>query len=109
MTACDFFVLPSLFETFGLVAAKALALGNPFIATRCGGPEDIVKNEDGILVEAGNIEGMAKALGDIVAQRTRFNSKTIRASCKSRFSETNISQQYVGHYDQILNSNSPNS
>jgi glycosyltransferase involved in cell wall biosynthesis len=41
------FVLPSLQEGFGLVAAEALAAGLPVITTPCGGPEDLVRSSGG--------------------------------------------------------------
>jgi glycosyltransferase involved in cell wall biosynthesis len=41
------FVLPSLQEGFGLVAAEALASGLPVITTPCSGPEDLVRSSGG--------------------------------------------------------------
>lgn len=46
---CDCFVLPSAGETFGVVYVEAMAAGLPVIATRCGGPEDFVNEDNGIL------------------------------------------------------------
>ena len=36
-------------ETFGLSACEALSCGTPVIASRCGGPEDIVTDDVGLL------------------------------------------------------------
>jgi glycosyltransferase involved in cell wall biosynthesis len=44
-------VLPSQYETFGVVEAEALSVGVPVIATRCGDPEYIIQQGDGVLVE----------------------------------------------------------
>lgn len=51
-TNCLFFVMPSLYEPFGLVAVEAMACGSAVIATRVGGTSDfITHNKEGILIE----------------------------------------------------------
>ena len=42
----NLFVLPSRYETFGMVLIEAMASGIPVVATRCGGPNDIVTDKD---------------------------------------------------------------
>ena len=54
MMKSDCFVLSSNFETFGVVLIEALACGLPLIATKCGGPEDIVNRQNGILINVEN-------------------------------------------------------
>ena len=39
----DLLVLPSLCEPFGLAVVEAMMLGTPVIATRCGGPPEILR------------------------------------------------------------------
>ncbi|MBC7952355.1 MAG: glycosyltransferase family 4 protein [Rhodospirillaceae bacterium] len=47
----DVFVIPSSQEGFGIVGIEAMACGVPVISTRCGGPEDYVRDgETGFLV-----------------------------------------------------------
>jgi glycosyltransferase involved in cell wall biosynthesis len=62
-SAFDVFVLPSANEGTPVTAIEALASGVPVVATRVGGVPDVVRDgEDGLLVEAGNVEQLATAL-----------------------------------------------
>lgn len=86
MQKCDVFVLSSLWETFGVVVGEAMACGKPVISTRCGGPEFIVTDENGVLVDVGSAEALAEAMADFLDGRHSFDSQTVRASVVNRFS-----------------------
>ncbi|MFI5219896.1 MAG: glycosyltransferase, partial [Bacteroidia bacterium] len=47
---CDFLIMNSRFETFSSICAEAMSCGKPVIATRCGGPEEFVIPETGMLI-----------------------------------------------------------
>lgn len=50
--SADIFVLPSLFESFGISLVEAQAAGKPVIGTRTGGvPEALIENKTGLLVD----------------------------------------------------------
>jgi L-malate glycosyltransferase len=54
-------------ESFSLTCLEAAWQGRAVIATRCGGPEEIVENgETGLLVDVGNIDQMARALAELL-------------------------------------------
>ncbi|MGD8281590.1 MAG: glycosyltransferase, partial [Gemmatimonadota bacterium] len=75
----DGFVLPSLSEGFPNTLVEAMATGLPCVATRvCGIPEIIEHGRTGLLVEAGDGEGLAAALKNLVAD------PTLRASLGSQ-------------------------
>ena len=64
----SFLVLPSLFESFGLVIVEALKSGIPIVAFNgLYGPKEIIKNmKNGLLVERGNSEKLAEAMGTLI-------------------------------------------
>jgi len=67
-SAFDAFVLPSANEGTPVTAIEALAAGRPVVATRVGGVPDVVRDgEDGFLVEAGDVEGLAERLAALAA------------------------------------------
>jgi glycosyltransferase involved in cell wall biosynthesis len=100
----DALVLPSHFETFGVVVVEALALGKPVIVTRCGGPESIVCAQDGVIVPTGDIEAMACEMKKMRKNSDNYDSHSIRQSCISRFSEEAVSGRLVAEYQNILDS-----
>lgn len=62
LPAADMFVLPSMYETFSLVAFEAAACGLPIVATRVHGIVDLLANGDaGILIDR-NTESAGAAL-----------------------------------------------
>lgn len=72
MAWADGFLLPSLSEGISNSALEAMAAGVPLVATRCGGmAEAIVYPDDGILVDIGDVEAMASALGTLCSPTRR--------------------------------------
>ena len=92
-------VLPSRAESFGAVLVEALASGTPVVATRCGGPEDIVDPTVGELVPAGDARALAAALDSVL--RRSFDPAELRASALERFSWHSIVDRVVSCYEAV--------
>jgi glycosyltransferase involved in cell wall biosynthesis len=60
--SADLFVLPSRSEGFSLAMLEAMAYGLPVIATRVGAAPDVIREHNGILVEAKDIWALAEAI-----------------------------------------------
>ena len=61
--ACDIFVLPSRYDSFGIVYLEAWRCGKPVIGAKVGAiPEVIEEDRDGLLVEFGDVEQLTSKM-----------------------------------------------
>ena len=102
MANADAFVLSSRHETFGVVVIEALALGKPVIATRCGGPESILRKEDGILIPVDDINALAAAMRQLLENPTDYDSAEIREACRERYSEAAVATRLKQVYEEVV-------
>ena len=100
---CDCFVLPSAIETFGVAYIEAMAAGLPVIATRCGGPENFVTEENGLLVDVNDIESLKGAMLSMYLSREKYDRATIAANITERFSASTVATRLLNVYSKVLN------
>jgi glycosyltransferase involved in cell wall biosynthesis len=102
----DMFVLASRYETFGIVIIEAMASGIPVIATKCGGPQEIVTPSTGILVENENIGELTAAITYISENRSLYKAEVIRRYVKDNFGKQVFVKQISKLYNEIITINS---
>lgn len=85
MRRANAFLLASDSETFGVVVAEAMSCGLPVISTRSGGPDHIIEPGTGLLVEPGDVDGFADAIGRLMRKSGIVNGAAARASIVRRF------------------------
>lgn len=68
LNGIDIFLLPSKSEGFSIACVEAMACELPIVATRCGGPEEILEHEvTGLLVAPSQPLEIAAALTSLIA------------------------------------------
>lgn len=102
MRESSLLVLPSRSETFGAVLIEAMACGTPVLATRCGGPEEIVNDEVGRLVPKEDVAALAKAILEMTSERNRYDSGLLRRYAVENFSWEKIADRTVDLYQRAL-------
>lgn len=71
----DVLVLPSRFETFGLVLAEGMAMGKPAIAFDVGGTSEVIKDgETGFLVEKNNTQELYEKIKQLDEDRVLLST-----------------------------------
>jgi len=94
MQRSSVFVLPSRFESFGVVLIEALSTACPVIATRSGGPESIVNDRNGFLVSVENEEELAEAMGRIYLSYENFNPEIMRNEAVDKYGSEYVCEKY---------------
>jgi glycosyltransferase involved in cell wall biosynthesis len=95
-------VLPSRAESFGMVLVEALACGIPVVATRCGGPEDIVAEEVGILVPPEDPAALAAGIAQVLDRRSQYDPAKLRAYALERFGLESVGKRLQALYAEAL-------
>ncbi|MFV5350671.1 glycosyltransferase [Acinetobacter baumannii] len=99
------FVVSSRYETFGVVAIEALAQGKPVVSTRCGGPESIINDEVGILVENDSVSALAKGILHVCTHLDCYDENVLKKYCLNSFSEKAVINKLTKIYNEYRNLN----
>ena len=104
MAEADLLVLPSLAETFGVVVVEALSAGLPVVATRCGGPEETITPEVGVLVEPANSAALAAGISDMLGRLETFKEADLRLFAETHYGQASVAAKLANLYRQVVSS-----
>jgi len=95
----DLFVLPSLYEAFGLVYIEAMCFGIPVVTTINGGSTDIINEKTGILVPPGDPVRLSDAI--ITALKKKWDREAIKKEAE-KYAWDGIVLKYESLYKQCI-------
>lgn len=102
MSECDVFVLPSRYETFGVVYAEAMSCGKPVIGTKTGGPDSFVTDDCGKLIDVENAQQLEEAMCYIVDNLCKYDSDGIRHNIVNNFSMEAVGKKLEKIYIEVI-------
>jgi glycosyltransferase involved in cell wall biosynthesis len=101
MQESNCFILTSSYEAFGVVLIEAMSTGLPVIATRSGGPESILDDSCGYLVEPGSTGELMEAMLKMINEYDRFNQQNIRDRTLQYYGSDIIAKKYLEVFEHI--------
>jgi glycosyltransferase involved in cell wall biosynthesis len=105
MSLMDVVVMPSIDEPFGLVAAEAMSVGRPLIASRAGGlPEVVEDGVSGLLVRPGDPDAICQAVDRLLADpalRARLAAAG-RQRVDQQFTQEVMTEKMLALYTELL-------
>ncbi|MFN0144865.1 MAG: glycosyltransferase [Dehalococcoidia bacterium] len=103
-SAADVCVVPSYYESFGLVAVEAMACGTPVVASRVGGlVSTVTDGVTGYLIPWRCPEPFAEKL-EVLLNNPELRANFSRAAVRSveRFRWSRVGLQVAGLYDRVV-------
>lgn len=105
MARASLFVHPSPRETFGVVAAEALAAGLPVVAVDSGGVTEVLgpdPDENGAIVPPGDPVRLAEAIVRTLDRRDEFRPEALRNRAVARFGPVAVLGQLTDLYLEVI-------
>jgi glycosyltransferase involved in cell wall biosynthesis len=106
--AADLFVISSNNEGLSNSMIEALASGLPVVSTSVSGSSVLLDCHAGLVVDVGDVEGLARAIGELLADPSRRKQlgENARDAFESRFSLETVSGATIELYNRVLDRSS---
>lgn len=100
----DLFILPTHYDSFGLVILEAMATGLPIITTKTEGPRDqVTPQQNGLFIKKGSAEDISVALTLLLTHPEKIKSYGKKSRKKAEtFDYRKISEKIRDMYNQLL-------
>lgn len=100
--ASDVFVLPSMAESFGMVFVEAMSCGLPVIGAHVGGVPDIIKEDNGILVQPGSVSDIVNAARELAtnAEMRQKMGEANRKKAVAQYAWRSVAEAYEAIYQE---------
>lgn len=98
----DLFLSTSVNETFGIATLESMFCGVPVVATRNGGIEDFICDDNGILCDIGDTDALSKAVLSIIKGEKKFFPEKIRNTVVNKYGKEIFKMRLKKLYDETI-------
>jgi glycosyltransferase involved in cell wall biosynthesis len=103
LASCDVYILPSYNEGLPISILEAMSYGMPIISTNVGGIPEIVTNENGFLIEAGNKQQMLECISYFFTHLQDMEKMGRKSSeISANFYPENVIPKLNSIYEELL-------
>lgn len=103
MQAHHIFILFSNYENLPCVISEAHASGMVVLATDVGGVREMINEDNGFLIRAGNEEDLLQKLIRLMDSIQSYQPEQIRQQAILRYSYEKVGQKFLDTYKKVLN------
>jgi len=101
----ELFILPSVFEPFGMTALEAMACGTPVVASKLGGIREVITSgKDGLLVDPTNTNEFADAMIMLLKDQKLLDcmEQGAHQSVRDCYSWDTTARRHIEFYDKYV-------
>jgi glycosyltransferase involved in cell wall biosynthesis len=98
----DIVVVASLYEAFGMTMLEAMSCGKPIVATRCGGPDEVVNEDIGILVSPCDASALADGIRRVITDYSQYDPTRIRGYVLRDYDYRIVKSRFSALYEKLL-------
>ncbi len=89
-------------ESFGLTSVEGMACGTPSILYRATASPELITPECGVIVEAGDIDGVVKGVIDICNRGKEHYSEACVSHVLNNFNKDDLYCDYIDLYNRYI-------
>jgi len=94
-------LINSRIETFSVVALESIFSGRPVISTRCGGPEQFINTQNGILIEKDNEQQLSEAMLKLMKNYSGYPAEQVKNSIPDIYTMEAVARALDDCYDAV--------
>lgn len=100
--ASSVFVNPTRNDSFPTVNLEALACGIPVITYRTGGSPESVDFNTGIVIDKGDVSGLAQAINTVLDHAEKYTPENCRKRVVEKFNKNVQFNKYIDLYELLI-------